>query len=231
MEKRCLIIDNDDQSAEIEKMKRDGKAKGIYIDCQQFNVGSTFEDDLLTEGRIDIEKVVTAYKIRFKHQTFHLAAFDWDLSDDAINGVELMRQLEHNRILRNTPKLLYTGLLEDKLGTMLDEFKNGTLPKGKLLVHIKTIIKANIRDFVARERYEEDIIRLLQNTDETIDLIIEEELTRFPDLKFSNSFTSRSFNGKTFIEIAKILESEDLLRNDFKKEIIQQVIAYLTEKI
>lgn len=231
MEKRCLIIDNDDQTAEIEKLKRDGKAKGVYIECEQFNVGSTFNDELLTGGKIDIVKVVEAYKKRFKHQTFHLAAFDWDLSDDAINGVDLMRQLAHHKILRNTPKLLYTGLLEDKLGSMLDDFKNGNLTRNKLLAHIRTILRADIRDFVGRESYEEDILRILQQTDETIDLIIEEELNKFPDLKFANSFSSKNFNGKTFIEISKILESEDGLRNDFKKEIIQQVISYLTEKI
>jgi hypothetical protein len=231
MKKKCLIIDNDDQTAEIEKLKRDGKAKGIYIECEQFNVGSTFDDGLLTAGKIDIDKVVSEFKRRFRHQTFHLAAFDWDLSDDTINGVELMRQFAHHRILRNTPKLLYTGLLEDKLGAMLDDFKVGKLSRNKLLAHIRTIIRADIRDFVGREKYEEDILRILEQSDETIDLIIEEELNKFPDLRFANSFTSKSFNGKTFIEISKILESEDRLRNDFKKEIIQQVIAYLTEKI
>lgn len=231
IKKNCLIIDNDDQTAEIEKLKRDGKARGISIECEQFNVGSTFDTELLTQGRIDIDKVVAAYKKRFRQQTFHIAAFDWDLSDDLVDGVELIRQLNHHKILRNTPKILYTGLLEDKLGAKLDDFKNGNLSKVRLIAHIRILIKADIIDFVGREKYEEDILRLVAQTDETIDLIIEEELNKFPELKFGNSFTSRSFNGKTFLEISKILESESGLRNDFKKEIIQQVIAYLTEKI
>lgn len=231
MNKRCIIIDNDDQSEVIEKLVRDAQSKGIQIECVQFNVGSTSENDLLTNGEIDIEKVVAEYRKRFKGQTFHLAAFDWDLSDDSIDGVELMRLLVHHKIFKNTPKLLYSGLLEEKLSAKLDDFKNDSLTKTELLNRIKILIKADIKDFVARENYEDDIIRILGGTDETLDLIIEEELNKFPELTFSNKFVSDNFKGKTFAEIASVLDEQDNLRNDFKKEIVQQVIAYLTEKI
>jgi len=231
VKKNIIIIDNDDQAEEINKLIRKAKAKGIAIDCEQFNVGSTFDNELLTEGKIDIEKVVSEFKKRFKGQTFHLAAFDWDLSDDQIDGVELMRLFSHHKIFRYTPKLLYSGLLEDKLASKIDEYKNNKLLKKDLLDRIKTLINADIKGFVPRENYENIIIHILEETDETLDLIIEEELNKFPDFTFSNKFTSDNFQNKKFIEIAKILEENDLLRNDFKKEIIQQVIAYLTENI
>lgn len=231
MIKKCIIIDNEDQSEVIEKLIRDGSAKGIKIEIEQFNVGSTFNNELLSEGIIDINKVVSEFKKRFKGQTFHLAAFDWDLSDDKIDGVELMRLLTHNKIFRNTPKLLYSGLLEEKLASKVDEYKDGKLTKKDLLDRIKTLINADIKGFVARENYDSDIIRILEETDETLDLIIEEELNKFPDFVFSNSFISENFKGKTFEEIAKLLEEHDHFRNDFKKEIIQHVIAYLTEKL
>lgn len=231
MNKRCIIIDNDDQTEEIKKLIRDAKAKGISIECEQFNVGSTFDNDLLSEGAIDIDKVVAEYKRRFKGVTFHLAAFDWDLSDAKIDGVELMRLLIHHKIFRNTPKLLYSGLLEDKLASKIDEFKNGSVTKKELLDRIKTLINADIKGFVARENYDGDIIRVLEGTDETLDLIIEEELSKFPELIFSNKFVNKNFNGISFAEISMILQEQDAHRNDFKREIIQQVISYLTEKI
>ena len=231
MEKRCLIIDNNDQSAEIEKLVRDGKSKGLTIECYQFNVGSTFDVDLLTDGKISIEKVISEFKKRFKKVSFNLVAFDWDLSDPEINGLELLRQFEHSKLIRNTDKLLYTGLLADRLSSMLDAFKSDELTKTALLAHIKTLIKIDIKDFVGRENYEQDIIRLLEKSEDSIDLIIEGELRKFPELRFRNSFVSDHFNGKTFLEISEILENDDRLRNDFKREIIQQVIAYLTEQI
>src|SRR5258708_25687405 len=112
MEKKCLIIDNEDQSAVLEKLKRDGEKKGFIIECDQFNVGSTFADELLTNGKIDIPKVIDCYKRRFKGQIFHLAAIDWDLNDDGVDGIELLRQFRSKKILKTTPILLYTGLLE-----------------------------------------------------------------------------------------------------------------------
>jgi len=231
MLKKCIIIDNEDQVEIIEKLIRDGKAKGIEIECIQFNVGSTFLTEVLTDSKINIPKVVAEFKNKFKGQTFHLAAFDWDLSDETIDGLELMRQLEHHKILRNTPKLLYSGLLEEKLSSKIDEYKTNKITKADLLNRIKTLINADIKGFFERENYDGAIIRTLEETEETLDLIIEEELGKFPDLIFSNKFTSDSFSGKTFAEIVTIIENHDGLRNDFKKEIIQQVISYLTENI
>jgi CheY-like chemotaxis protein len=231
MNKRCIIIDNEDQSEIIEKLIRDGKAKGIHIEVEQFNVGSTFENDLLSAGAIDIDKVVAEYKKRYRGQSFHLAAFDWDLSDPKIDGIELMRLLIHNKILRNTPKLLYSGLLEDKLSAKLDDYKNNQITKQDLLKRIKTLINADIKGFVARDNYDRDIISTLEGAEEVIDLIIEEELNKLPDVIFSNSFSNDNFNGKSYKEIAQMLEEHVHLRNDFKKEIVQQVIAYLTAKI
>lgn len=231
MRKTCLIIDDEDQTAEIEKLIMLGKKRGIDLECEQFNVGSSQEDAMLTEGKIDIAKVIEEYKSRFKHITFHLAAIDWQLSDDDIDGIELLRIFNANRILRHTPKILYTGLLDDILSSLLDDFKNGKLRKISLLKRIKILVKSDIKDFVGRENYEQHMLSFLATTDETMDLIIEEELRKFPNLKFNTSLVSQGFNGKTFEEIARDIEENDSLRNKLKKEILQQIIAYLSEKL
>lgn len=225
MIKKCIIFDNEDQSESIEKLIRDGKNKGIIIECEQFNVGSSELTEVLTNGEIDIAKVVTEYKKRFKRETFHLAAFDWQLDDDKIDGVELIRQLTHNKILKNTPKIIYSGLLNDILGDILKSENSKNQEK------LTTLVNGDIRGFYKRDKYDVDILNFLSVNDEHIDLIVEEELKKFPELTFKNSFTNNHFNGKTFLEIADFIEKHDNIRNEFKKEIIQQVISYLTEKI
>ena len=232
MLKTCLIIDDEDQSAEMESLIIQGKRKGIEIECHQFNVGSTFDTSLLTDNKIDIDKVISEYKQRFKQNTFHVAAFDWDLSDENINGVELLRQFVAHGVLKYTPKLLYTGLLDEILLSFFKDIREGD-GKNKMAVirQLKILIKSGIRDFVGREKYEQHILQILESIDESLDLIIENELKKFPDLRFKNSFTSEYFRGKTYAEIANILDDNGLLRNGFKREVIQQVIAYLTEKI
>lgn len=231
MIKRCLIIDNDNQSAEIENLIRLGKARGITIECEQFNVGNTANTELLTSGHIDIDKVIAFYKANFRSKTFHLAAFDWNLSDPAIDGVELIRKFESVKILRNTPKLLYSGALKNEISSKLITYKKNQLTINALILWLSALIRIDIKNFVDRVNYEQEILTLLSKTDETLDLIIEEEMNKFPKLKFNSSFTSDGFKGKSFLEISAILEDQDVLRNNFKKEIVQHVIAYLTEKI
>ena len=224
MIKRCIIFDNEDQSESILKLVRDGKHIGIEIECEQFNVGSTELTEVLTNGEIDIEKVVKEFSNRFSTKTFHLAAFDWQL-DDKIDGVELIRQLTHYRILKNTPKIIFSGLLGDILKDILKSGDNKSQNK------LTTLVNGDIKGFFKREKYDNDILNILSTSDESVELIIEEELKKFPGLIFKNSFISKKFNGKTFLEIAEFLKDNDSMRNEFKKEIIQQVIAYLTEKI
>lgn len=57
IERSCLIIDNEDQTEEIEQLVRDAKHQGINLDCQQFEVGNTAYTEVLTSGKIDISKV------------------------------------------------------------------------------------------------------------------------------------------------------------------------------
>lgn len=225
MIKRCIIFDDNDQSEEIEKLIRDGRNKGIEIECYQFNVGSTQYTEFLTDGEIDINKVVKRFKETFNRVTFHLAVFDWNLEDDNIDGIELIRLLSHNNILRKTPKIVISA----KLRIILNDIVK--TKESKRIERLTSLVNTDIRGYKERENYENDIINFFLKEEETLDLILEEELRKFPELKFDNRFVNKNFNGKTFLELADFIENDDTIRNDFKKEIIQQVIAYLTEKI
>jgi len=223
--KKCIIFDNEDQSEEIVKLIRDGHNQGIEIECEQFNVGSTEYTEVLTNGEIDISKVVQEFRRRFSGITFHLAVFDWDLNDEKINGIELIRQLNAVKILHKTPKIVISALLKSILSDIVKSDEKNRIKQLTLLVN------SNIIEYHEREKYEQDIINYFLKNEESLDLILEEELKKFPTLVFQNSFVNRNFNGKTFQEVSDFIESDDKIRNDFKKELIQQVIAYLTEKI
>lgn len=224
MMKKCIIFDNEDQTEEIEKLIRDGRNKGVEIECEQFNVGSTELTEVLTNGEIDISKVVAEFRNRYGSNTFHLAVFDWNLDDENVDGIELIRQLTHYKILKKTPKIVISGLLTTILNDIVKSEENRV---EKLL----TLINNDIRGYFDRTKYEQDIIRFFERNEETLDLILEEELQKFPSHIFENRFVNKNFNRKTFIEIVEFLEDHDQIRNDFKKEMIHQVMAYLTEKI
>ncbi|MGG5902097.1 hypothetical protein [Sphingobacterium daejeonense] len=231
MIKNCIIFDNENQSEEVEKMIRQAKlSHGITLTCKQFSVGSIENDEFLTDGNIDIDKVESEFKKLYgKGQEFHLAAFDWDLGDENVDGVELIRQLHGRKILQKTPKILYSGLLEQKLSGELDDFKNGNINKQPLLLKLKALIKIDIIDFVEREVYDERILNIIKQCDDSLDYLLEGELTKYPDMLFKNSFANAKLKDKTFAEILVIIDADDHLRNVFKKEIIEQTIAYLTK--
>ncbi len=228
MEKKCIIIDNDDQTEEINKLIRVGKAKGITIECEQFNVGSTFDNELLSDGVIDISKVIAVYHKRFKGQTFHLAAVDWDLSDEKIDGVELIRLLNTNKVLSTTPKMLYTGLLEDKLGTKLKDYKEGKLNKNRLLVHLKTLIRVDIKDFVGRENYDRDIIRLISQS-ESMELMFQNELSKYSEENIKIKYSNPDFDGLTIEQIIELISENSNKGFEFKKNLIELTIAHLID--
>jgi CheY-like chemotaxis protein len=225
MIRKCLIIDNEDQSSTIEKAERLAKQKGLNIEFKQFNVGNTENTEFLTEGAINIPKVVDEYKKEYENETFHLAIFDWNLDDDAINGIELVRQLEANNILKNTPKIVVSA----KLKIILNEI--AVAEESKRIERLSVLVRSGIKDYIDRDNYEVDIIKFFKKNEDSLDLNIEEVLKKFPTLKFEQNFINKKFNGKTFLEIANYLSNNEMIRNDFKKEIIQQVIAYLTEKM
>ncbi len=237
MIRRCLIIDNEDQSDEIEKLIRDAKAKGVELHCEQFHVGNTEYDEMLTKGRIDIDKVVYEYRKKHQGTTFHLVAVDWDFEDDEVNGIELIRKLEPHNILTHSPKIVYSGLLDE---IIKDIIKKGNHVRSGVIVYkdfdkkvrrIKSLISNDVRGYHERGKRDIQIIKYFTEQNESLDLIIQEILNSFPDLKFKQKFVREEFNGQKYSEIASFLEGNHQIRNKFKKEITEQVIAYLTEKI
>lgn len=228
MEKNCLIIDNDDQSHEIEGIVRKASSKGFTLNCYQFNVGGTSREDLLNEDKlIEITKVIAAFNSEFKGIAFNLIAFDWDLSDESTNGIELIRQFQHSGIRVNTPKILYSGVLKEQISSMLQQFRDNKKTESQIVNWLNSLIKTPIVDFVDRPEYANVIVSYLEKSNDSLDFQIETELRNLKDFEFKSVFPL--FAGKKFGEIADIIDSEILVGNKFKGELINQLISYLTE--
>lgn len=232
MEKKILVIDNEDQSEELEYLTTQAKKDGLILTCYQFNVGSSRESGLLTNGQIDIDKVVTEYRNRFAGKTFHLVACDWDLDDEKIDGVELLRQLNVRKIFSKMPKILYSGLLDAKLGEKIDDFKNDKITRDNLLRHIKFLINSDIRGYYERgEDRDNNIIAILRKDNLSLDDVLDKTLVEYPEFRLKKGWGRPTFNEKTYSEVLTLIDGNDTLREELKKDIIEQVIAYLTYPI
>jgi len=228
MVRRCLIIDNEDQIDNFDTIIREGQQKNVKIECFQFNVGSPSRQDLLTDGKIDIEKVIPVIKSEFRGITFDIIAFDWDYEDDSIDGVELIRQFTHYKIFPKTPKMLYSGLLKEQVRGYVDTYSDSqTRNFTELWKKLFPLISLEIVCFVLRDAYEKEIASFLSNRHIDINKLVIDELNKYPDLKFEDPHPR--FNGMLLSKIVELIETDSAVGDLFFKEIVERCIANMIE--
>ena len=110
---------------------------------------------------------------------------------------------------------------------MLAKFKNEEITDKQLLDKFNTLIKVDIKDFVDRTDYENTIVSLLEKSETPFELIFEGGLRKYPDLKFQNAYPK--FKGKTFSQIADIIQKDPNVGTEFKLEMLDQMIAYTVQ--
>ncbi len=226
IKRSCLIIDNEDQSEEIEKLVRDARYIGIELECYQLNIGLTSFVEVLTENLIDRDKVASVFKERFGRRNFNVVAFDYDLDDTNIKGTDLIRIFNHHNLLKKSPKMVYSGLLDDVLKDIIKD-----LSLDKAVTKIKSMVRNKVIDYLDRDHRDAQILKFLNEDPVSSELLVSNILNTHPDLIFENNFVNDKFVGKRYSEVAEMLDDDITLDNEFKKEIIEQVISYLTEKI
>lgn len=231
MDKTVLVIDDEDQQDEIKSLETMAARKGLNLTCYQFNVGSQYEPDLLTAGRIDVDKVKSAYKERFRDRgiEFDMIVCDWGLSDELIDGAELMRRLVRDCFSHKIPIILYSGLLKEKIEEQLDKYdKQKPETKEPVIKYIVSLIRSNYLDFVGRETLKSTVIGHLKDS-EDIDMALQIVLNKYPDNVMAVGH-GHGLEEKTFAEVASLLRTNEEVRYDFKRNVIEEVIQYLTEK-
>lgn len=231
IKRTCLFIDDEKQDDVFPIIIGEGLKYNLDIKCYQFNVGNQERRDLLEDEEISLEKVINVFKREFLGIKIDLIAFDWNIGS-GIKGPTLIKHFNDNDVRKNVSKILYSGALEEEVQELCESYRNNTsMPFKTIWNQIKTLISTNTLDFVGKDNYEKKVVQLLKKVDDTFESSIEEELRKFPDFIFKSSFSNEHFKGKTFAEIADIVDGDKNLKNDLTMEITQQIMAYLTERI
>lgn len=220
MKKRVLIIDNEEIGDEISNIQRHFKNKGHEIEFVQFNIGSTWLTEVLTNDQIDLTKVEAEFMQNHKRK-YDLICFDYDLDDENVTGVDVLAGLKH--LLKPSTKLLfYSGRLETLVGRILSRTKRDSfdLPEAKRL--LMKLIQSRVEDFVERPNMRNSVIRLLSIKEETLDDIFAEKMEH----EYPN-FRTEYFNGLELYELSQLLNNSDGMATKFKHEIVEQFICYL----
>ncbi len=173
------------------------------------------------DGVIRPEKIIEALDSpQYLRQDIQLIACDYDFGGDVINGFEIVRMLRNN--LESKKKIiLYSSNIENVINNILEGSQNGIIEK------ITDLINSNISAFCKRDSHlEEAMIKYLK--EEAVfsaDKAFEAELYKYRDFKFKSSY--RKFENMTLGEVADIISKNKNEANLLKKELIEQVVAYM----
>ncbi|MBW7941594.1 MAG: hypothetical protein H3C64_04165 [Candidatus Kuenenia stuttgartiensis] len=227
MVKQLLIIDNDDQSAAIERIHAAARTKPFTVNCTQFNVGLPDGNDVVdANGKIDMALVREKYEREFGSRKFHLIAFDFKLNDTTVDGVTLIKQFNSIGKTRKASKMLYSSELTEIVQEYLNEYRDKS-DYDSAWGKFKTLINLEILDFCKREDYESKAVQFLDKISENDNDIILGELRGSKDLFFNAAI--EVYNGLTLDEIADKIEGGDPEVPKFKKKLIELAIANLSE--
>lgn len=148
-----------------------------------------------------------------------------------IDGIELIRQFNSEKILTKTPKMLYSGLLTEELSGLLEKYKQKEIAKDNILNRIKTLINTDILRFCNREDYDKNIISILNRQNYKFDFLLIQELIKVPDVKLSARFVNSKFSDKTFREIVGLIESDADIEEEFMHLVISNTLACIAEEV
>jgi hypothetical protein len=226
--KRILLIDNDDQSNSLEKIHKLARHKNIAVECDQFNVGLPDGNDVIIEGRINLELIKQEYEKKFGNKTFHLVAFDFNLNDppgEGIDGVTLIQYFNQWGKVKNKRTLLYSAELTEIVGGYLKHYQDTTDYEGTWR-KFKTLIKSGILDFIIKDDYEKHVVDFIDKIHDTTEDFIVNELRGNNDLLFNPAI--EPYSGLNFGEIADRVMGGDPQSTKFKRKLIELAIANFT---
>lgn len=229
MDKRLLVIDDTDQTEDLENLKFDAANMGINLYYEQFNVGGRLEPKLLNaDGSINYDETLKEFKRRFCTRQFNLVVCDWELGSAQKDGVELLKRLGNTCHIKEVDRLMYSGKLEIKLQDKLTEYKEEKITADVFIKYIKGLVVARFIDFVDRTELSATVLRYLKEV-ETVDHIVLETLAGNPDLVFDTSH-NHSLRGRTFGEVFKLAENDAVVMTDLKRDLVKEVMLYLTQR-
>lgn len=223
MDKICLIIDDKDQQHAFNAQIRDVlNNKGYNVDAVFVN--TTNPEVLNDEQNIDIGKLSSYISDSIKDKHIDVVATDFDLSDDSVNGLNIVEIVRNVCNRKKTPIVLYSGNLEKVIKSVIGDPIKDT---STLTADVKTLMLYHIHDFIDRTGYAESVNKILQEKETSTKQILLKKLREYPDMKFMSCYPV--FTGKTLGNIADEIEKSTYHGQGFQSELIEQTVAYLID--
>lgn len=224
--KTILIIDDKDQSSEIEEIKEslddifEIKCKCIWVAKPQFRANGS--------NHPDINKLRNEMKLSYdEYGHFDLILTDFDLNAKGIvDGIDL---IEYIKEIRSRAKIImYSGNYTDAVRKLIQN-PEGQLNEIQVAEAVSKFINYKLVDCTDRTNYKEKAIAFFKSNKE---MSISDELIKLLNEHGDMVFNSccPKYKGKKFSEIAREIESgNNSYTDEWVMTMIHQTVAYLVE--
>lgn len=223
--KRILVIDDRDQENVLDQIHA---ALDKEYDLHTKSIRTTkIEYRQNDSSKLDFEKLKNAITDAYTQECwFDLILTDFDLNEKGnVDGLDVVKYIKS--IHSTAPIIMYSGDLGDAVRKIINT-EGKTLDDQQVAEAVMKLVEHNIQ-FIKRNDYKTKAINYLKGEKE---MSLHNEFLRLlyehKDMVFNSCYPE--FAGKTFGEIAKILENNsDARSKEWILALIQQTVAYLVK--
>lgn len=222
--KCILLFDDKDQTKIIESIKLSTRQEFdldfIFIRTSSAELKKEDSEDL------DTEKLKAKIVSETRGKVIDIALTDFDLECDYLNGLDVVRMVHEYH--KKVNFFIYSGnwnkVIRSVIGEDYQQASQEQLVKG-----INDLIHDKIVNCVDRIDYQEDLLKYLRHdSEDSMEHRLCALLRANGDMVFSSCCPE--LKGKTFLEIAEMIDSKsDARSDDWIEAVLIQTIAYLTE--
>jgi hypothetical protein len=221
IQKYLILVDEQSQSAVLQNIKIILKNDGIELVFKEFNPINYQKRD---NGEIlfDAESFKTDLLSLPYFKNLDSIVCDYNLIADVIDGFQIIKIIKSINPNYKKQVILYSAQIENVIENIIktDDFE-------KQKENIKSLIDCNI-DFRKRDNdYEQELVKHVKKDKE---FSFEDELVKWFLLRKDDVFNYLfpKYAGKRFEEIATCLQSKTPDSIELKKDLIEQIISYLS---
>jgi hypothetical protein len=221
IQKYLILVDEQSQSAVLQNIKTTLKNEGIELVFKEFNPINYQKRDN-GEIQFDIESFKTDLLGLPYFKQLDSIVCDYNLIADIIDGFQIIKIIKSINPNYKKQIILYSAQIETVIE---DIIKTGDFEEQK--ENLKSLIDCNI-DFRKRDNdYEQGLVRHVKKEKE---FSFEDELIKWFFLRKDDVFNYLfpKYAGKKFEEVATCLQSKTPDSIEFKKDLVEQIISYLS---
>lgn len=225
-----LVIDDTNQDANIRALEL--RLKKLCIPhIEQISTGDIElrKDD--GSDHLDTDKLKVRLKNKLNGRHIDWIATDFNLGEDNIDGIDVIRIMLELRKFKHKNIILYSGNIQSAIRKVIKESKSidSNDPEEAVISAVTKFIALPIVGFEGRQDFKDKLIELItQKQRPSLEDRLLKLLRTHESMIFNSCFPP--FIGKTFGEIANIIEDEsDARSNEWLQALIDQTLAYLLQ--